>query len=136
MQELLKNSRLVELFEDLLLFLHRQHRPVGQLDVVLEPIPPVRLADVHELDADGVAIGRLQVGDDVPQGRWPNADLAARLEGGVEVRFVQPEVGDAEVRTVIPARTHRVGLGKQVTAGPVGEDQVDHPEFLGSYRRA
>ena len=59
LEELLEDGRLVELFENLLLLRLAQHRPVGQLDVVLEPLPALRLADVHVLDADRMAIGLL-----------------------------------------------------------------------------
>ena len=83
-----------------------------------------------------MAVGRFEVGDDVPQGSGSDADLTARFEHGVEVRFLQPEMGDAEVRAVIPARPNRIGLREQVPAGAVGVDQVDDPEFLGAHGRA
>ena len=94
LEELLEDGGLVELLENLLLLRLAQDGPVGQLDVVLEPLPALRLADVHVLDADGVAVSRLEVGDDVPQGRGADADFAARLEDSVEVRLLQPEVGN------------------------------------------
>ena len=75
------------------------------------------------------------MGHDVPQGGRPNADLAARLEDGIEVRLLQPEVGNRQVGTVVPAGANGVGLGEQVAAGPVGVDQIDHPKFLRPHRR-
>ena len=133
LEKLLEHRGLIELLEDLLLLLRAQHGTVGELNVLLEPGPTLRLADVHVLDANAVAVGLLQVGDDVAQGRRADADLTARFKHRVEVRFLQPEVGDAEVRAVITAFPDRIGLGEEMTAGAVSMNQVDYPEFLGTH---
>ena len=135
LEELLEDGRLVELLEDLLLLRLGQYRTIRELDVVLEPLPALRLADVHVFDADRVAIRLLKVGDDVAQGRCSDADLAPGFKHRIEVRFLQPEMCNAQVRTVVAPGPHRVGLGEQVAPGAVGVDQVDHPEFLGAYGR-
>ena len=76
------------------------------------------------------------MGDDVAQGRRANADFAASLKDRIQIRIIQSEMGDAQIRAVVASGTHRIRLGKQVPMGAVGVNQVDDPELLGGHRGA
>ena len=65
-----------------------------------------------------------------------DADFAAGFKDRVKVGLLQPEMGNAQVWTVVAPGADRVGLGKQVPPGPVFVDQVDDAEFLGAHRSA
>ena len=136
LEEFLEDGGLVELAENLLLLLLAEYGAVRELDVVLEPAPTLGLTHVHVLDADGVAVGGLEVGDDIAQGGRTDADLAARFEYRIHVGLLQPEVGDAEVRAVISTGAHGVRLGEQVAPCAVCVDQIDDAELLGAHGRS
>ena len=136
LEELLEDGGLVELLENLLLLRLTEHRAIGQLNVVLEPVPAFRLADVHVLDADRMAVCLLEVRDDVAQRGCSDADFTAGLEDRVKVGLLQPEMGNAQVWAVVAPGADRVGLGKQVPPCPVCVDQVDDAELLGAHRSA
>ena len=100
---------------------------VRDLDPVLQPAALLRVLDVHVLDADGAAVRVAQHAQDVPQ---LHPRLAAEPAGGevaLQVPQGQPVQVDVQVGVLALGDLERVGVGHQVTAHPVGVDQLLHP---------
>ena len=103
----------------------------ADLDPLLDPLPLLRVLDVHVLDADPAAVGVAQHAEDVAQA---GHRLAAEAPGGelaVQVPQRQAVGDDVEVGVAALAVLQRVGVGHQVAAHPVGVDQLLHPGLLG-----
>ena len=125
LQEGLERLGLVELGEDahLLVVGGLGVRP---LDLVLDPLPLLRVLDVHVLDADGAAVGVAQHAEDVAQlGAAPAAE-AAGDELAVEVPEGEAVVVDVEVGVRALAVLERVDVGHQVAAHAEGVDELLH----------
>ena len=100
---------------------------VRDLDPVLQPAALLRVLDVHVLGADGAAVRVAQHAQDVPQ---LHPRLPAEPAGGevaLQVPQGQPVQVDVQVGVLALGDLERVGVGHQVTAHPVGVDQLLHP---------
>ena len=69
---------------------------------------------MHELDADGAAVGLLQRLEDLAQG-GALFEIAAGVKDGVEVRFVEAEGREGQERMSGRTGVERIGTGEQVT---------------------
>ena len=87
LEELLEERGLADLFEHVLSAFSVQTWTVGQLDVLANPLEPLRLGDVHVFNPNRVTVRRLQMGNDVSELCGANAHFIARLEHRVEVRL-------------------------------------------------
>ena len=85
LQELLEQRGLADFLQNVPASCGVQSRAIGQLDVLSNPLEPFGLRDVHVFDANGVAIGRLEMGNDVPEFGRPNAHFVARLKHRVQI---------------------------------------------------
>ena len=130
LEELLKDRRLVHLAQNMLALLGAELRAILDLDVLVDPVHPFGVADVHEFDADALAVGLGQVIDDFLEGGGTDAHFFACLEDSTQVAGFQPKVLDVEGGGVLATLTYRVGFGEQVTTGTVSVDQLQHTEFL------
>ena len=117
-----------EVPEDVLPVLHREVLlDAADLEAILQPQALGLVRDVRELGADRAAINVLQLRNDLAQleARLDRLVAAARHELGVEVRFAQAEVVEAEhLRSRADHQAERVDVGDQVTAVRV---DLDHP---------
>src|SRR5207237_1127900 len=95
------------------------------LHALLQPPLDGRILAVHVLDADGAAVGPLEVREDLAKGHLP---LAGGEVTGVE-RLVQLLIGEAEVLDLQLGRrwleqAERIEIRKEVAADAVGVDQL------------
>ena len=126
-----RRPRPVELLQDPQLLLARR-LGVRALDPLLDPAPLLGVHDVHVLDAGGAAVGVAQDAEDVAQlheaasraAELAGRELAVEVPQGQAVRL-DPQVGVAALLVL-----ERVGVGHQVTADPVGVDQLQDPGLL------
>ena len=67
------------------------------LEALAHPALFGRIRNVHELGADGAAVGAMQVGDDLAQRGLAGAERCfggcAGIEGGIQIRFREAVVG-------------------------------------------
>jgi hypothetical protein len=133
--ELLEAFRLDQLVEDRALALAGEaDLLVRPLDALLQPRLLGRIGDVHELDAERLAVGAAQDGDDLAQRAELQAQHMIEEDAAVEVG-VGKAVG-ARIELLVVARRlepERVEAGVQVAAGAVGADQ--HQRADGIARR-
>ena len=130
LKEFLKERGLADLLEHVLSAFGVQTWAVGQLNVLANPLEPLRLGDVHVFNPNRVAVRRLQMGNDVAEFCGANAHFIARLEHRVEVCLGEVEVFERQRRGVGPTFANGVGLGEQVTSGAVPVNQVQNLELL------
>ena len=97
---------------------------VRSLDALLDPGLLRRIADVHELDAERLAIGALADRDDLAQVAVFEAKHVIEEDLAVEVGF--REAVGARIELLAVARrldAERIELGMEMTAHAVGADQ-------------
>jgi hypothetical protein len=92
-------------------------RPGASLDL--------QIVDVHELHADGPAVGRPQEVEDLSERhlRARARDGSAR-KGPVEVRFAELVVLEFELRMGRPRQAEGVEVGEHVAADPIRPDEL------------
>ena len=97
---------------------------VDGLDALLYPGLLVRLLDVHELDADGAAIGLAHDLEDLPQARGLDPQHVVDEDRPVQVLGAEAVALGIELRMRLDRlQAQRIEVGLQVAAHPVGADQ-------------
>ena len=124
-EEFLEAVRLDELVEDRALALAREgDLLVGSLDALLDPGLLGRIGDVHELDADGLAIGALEDGDDLADRPEFEAEHVVEEDLAVAVGFREAVMGGMQLLGVAARlEIERIEIGVEMAAHPVGADQ-------------
>src|SRR5438552_2522846 len=97
----------------------------GRLHALLEPDALLLVLDVHVLDAERAAVGRLQARDQVADAGARAAPEAAARDDAVEVLVAEAELRGLEERMPRGLRRERVQVGDQVPELAVGVDQVE-----------
>ena len=123
--ELLEALRLDQLVEDGALALAGEaDLLVGPFDALLHPAFLRRIGDVHELDAERLAIGAAQDGEDLAQAAELEPEHAVEEDLAVVVG-VREAIGARIELLLVPARLEpeRVEIGVEMAARPVGADQ-------------
>src|SRR5215467_1866880 len=88
--ELLEAFRLDQLVEDRALALARERDLlVGPLDALLHPALLRRIRDMHELDAERLAVGAAHDGEDLPHGRKLEPEHAVEKDATVHVGIAE-----------------------------------------------
>ena len=108
-----------------LLFAREGRRVLRCLHALLQPPLDGRILAVHVLDADGAAVGPLEVGEDLAQGHLALA--GGEVAGGerlVELLFGEAEVLDLELGRGRLEQPERVEIREEVAADAVGVDQL------------
>ena len=131
-QKVFKRNGLVELVKDVLLFVCAQDRiVVVRVNEVLNPLNNLRVADVHVLDANRTAVNGLEVVDDLAKRSGARQSNFYRgLKAAVKVCSREAKILEVQRGLVGTALTDRVGLGKEVPAGAVSVDEVEHHELF------
>src|SRR5215813_3209307 len=122
--EFLEAFRLDQLVEDrALAFAREGDLLVGTLDALLDPGLLLRVRNVHELDADGLAVGALQDRDDLAHGRELEAEHLVEEDLAVQVTLAEAVAARIEL-LVVPLRLEpeRIEIGVEVAADAVGAD--------------
>jgi hypothetical protein len=104
-------------------------------DAFLQPAAALAVLDVAELDANGAAVSRLQLGEDVAQREHLAAEEITGVEHAVGGQGVQPEglVGEFEVREGLG---ERIDAGLEVADHPIGLDGGEDLPLGGGVDRA
>src|SRR5881296_3354815 len=97
----------------------------GRLHALLEPDALLLVLDVHVLDAEPAAVGRLQARDQVADAGARAAAEAAARDDAVEVPVAEAELRGLEERMPRGLRRERVQVGDQMPELAVGVDQVE-----------
>src|SRR5438034_483233 len=106
----------------------------GRLHALLEPDALLLVLDVHVLDAERAAVGRLEARDQVADAGARAAAEAAARDHAVEVLLAEAELGGLEERMARGLRRERVQVGDQVPELAVGVDQVEDADDGGAGR--
>ena len=97
---------------------------VGALDALLHPALLRGVGDVHELDAQGLAIGALQDGDDLADGAEFETEHAVEKNRPVVVGFVEAVGARIELGAILRGlEPERIEIGVEGAANPIGADQ-------------
>ena len=97
---------------------------VAALDALLDPRLLRGVGDVHELDAERLAIGAAQDGDDLAHRREVEAEHLVEEDAAVEVGFGEAVGARIELLLVLlRLEFERIELGVEVAAHAVGADQ-------------
>ena len=137
-QELLEDLGVDEAAEHAELQLGAQVEAVRRgLHALAEPRAHVELLDVHELHADGAAVGLVEPRDDLPHRRFgPEAAQVAARDAAVQVGVGDAEAVRGEVARGQRQQAERIERRPEVAAEPVGLDQlVDPLREVGVLRR-
>ena len=110
----------------------RGQRLVRALHPVLDPLALGRFGDVHVLDAGRPAVGVAQDAQDLAHLHQPLA-AGERSGGELPVQVPQGQPVGLHVEIVVSPLPvlQRVGVGHQMTPGPVGVDHLHDPGLLG-----
>src|SRR5690606_7050407 len=107
-------------------------RPHG-LEALLHPALFLGVHDVHVLGTDRVAVGSLQIADDLPECQAVSLAKAQRssLKRRIQVCFAQTMETQVKIRDVLPLhQTQRVEAGSLVATKAVGVDQLQDFDLL------
>ena len=128
LDELFEDHRVGQTCEDPDLFFARQlHVVFSRLHPPLQPAPHVQVVDVHELHADGPAVGVLQLVHDLPQRAHPVAGHGGgENERPVPVGLGQPVVAGVHLRRKLAGFGQRVEVSGDVATHPVVAHQHVH----------
>jgi hypothetical protein len=114
-----------DFFKDAALLFRREDGLVAvALHPVTEPAANGEVHDVHELHAQGAAVGFAEVGEDVAEGPRTAAAEGAGVEHAVEVGVGEAEGGKGEIGIFGGGQAQRVKMGEGMTKRPVGEEEV------------
>src|SRR5450755_3601860 len=103
---------------------------VRPLDALLQPGAFLRVLHVHVLDADSAAVRVAQHAEYLPQ---PHPRRPAETAGGefpLEIPERQAVLVDVKVRVLALLVLQRVGVRHEMTAYPVGVDELMHASRL------
>jgi hypothetical protein len=125
LDELLEHHRVREQRQDVPLRFDRQLQTVfGALHALLQPIFGVRIVDVHELHADGAAIGVAQPLQDLRKREALRAVDGPAGEDLLQVRLVEPIVLGIELLVMRAGQPERIDLGDHVPSHAERADQL------------
>jgi len=79
---------------------------------------------VHELDAEGSAVGFAEEGENVAEGSGAAAAEGAGVKDLVQISVAEPEGGEGEVGILVRGDAERIEVGEGVAEGPVGEEEI------------
>ena len=124
-EEFLEAFGFDELVEDrALAFTRELNFLVAALDALLDPRLLCGVGDVHELDADGLAVGAAQDRDDLAHRRELDAEHLVEEDLAVHVGFAEAVGRGLELFLVgLGLDGERIELGVEVAANAVGTDQ-------------
>ena len=107
-------------------------RAAHRLEALLQPALLLGIDDMHDLAADGAAVGLLQRLDDIAQRRLVQPqEEGAGLELGIEILLSELVEGEVEVGNgKLAAQAQRIDVGLLVTAEAVGVDQLEDLDLL------
>jgi hypothetical protein len=130
-QEPLESLRGVQPLQDVALVLGRQ-LPVDPFHPLLYPSLLIGLLDVHELEAQGLAVGvPKHVQHVAERALSPGPGQVVDEELPVEVPHREAVVGRVQLRVGQDGlRLKRIEVGQQVAPNPVHVDQAKHPRLL------
>ncbi len=101
------------------------------LDARLNPLALLELLNVHVLDADLLAIGRLERDQDVLEGRGREPEQPVDEDRPVVIRLGEAVGRRIEIGMVgTVGKAERVEIGDHVAARAIGADQVHHPHRI------
>ena len=123
--ELLEAFGLDQLVEDRALALAGEgDLLVAAFDALLDPGLLRRIGDVHELDAERLAVGAPQDRDDLAQGRELEAEHLVDEDPAVEIGFGEAVGARVElVLVLLRLEAERIEVGVEMAADAVGADQ-------------
>ena len=123
--EFLETFGLDQLVEDrALAFAREGDLLVGALDALLDPALLVGVGDVHELDAERLAVGALQDRDDLAQRAEFEPEHLVEEDLAVVVGFGEAVGARIELLVVLARlEPERIELGVEVAADAIGADQ-------------
>ncbi len=123
--ELLEAFRLDELVEDRPLALASEaDLLVRPFDALLDPALLLGIGDVHELDAQRLAVGALEDRQDLPQGAELETEDVVEEDRPVEVSIGEAVASRIELFGVLARlEAERIEIGMEMAAHPEGADQ-------------
>ncbi len=123
--ELLEPFRFHELVEDRALALAREgDLLVGPFDALLQPCLLGRIGDVHELNAERLAVGAPQDRDDLAQRAELEPEHVIEEDAAVEVGIRESVRARIDLLVVLGRlEAERIEIGVQMAADAVGADQ-------------
>src|SRR5262249_27682450 len=123
--ELLEAFHLDQLVEDVALALAGEgDLLVRALDALLQPALLRRVGNVHELDAERLAVGAAHDGEDLAQGAELEAEHAVEEDAAIEVGVGEAVGARVEVLLVLARlEAERVEIGVEMAARAIGADQ-------------
>ena len=124
-EEFLETFRFHQLVEDrALAFAREGDLLVAAFDAFLDPAFLRGIGDVHELDAERLAVGAAQDGDDLAHRRELEAEHLVEENLAIEVGFGEAIGARIEFLLVLlRLESERIELGVEVAADAVGADQ-------------
>ena len=131
-EEFLEAFGLDQLVEDRALALAREgDLLVRAFDALLDPGLLRRIGDVHELDAERLAIGAAQDRDDLAHGREFETEHLVEEDLAVHVGFGEAVGARIELLLVLlRLELERIELGVEMAADAVGADQHQRVERI------
>ena len=91
---------------------------------IAEPAANGEVHDVHEFDADVVAVGLFEEGENLSKGAWTAAAEGAGIKNGIEIGLGKTEGGEGQVGIGFRGETEWVEVGEGVAEGAVGEEEI------------
>ena len=126
-QEAFERFRFDKLCEDrLLALLGEGDALVRPFDTLLQPGFFFRIGNVHELDADGRAIGPLQNVEHLADGRMVEPEIAVDEDLAIHISRAKAIAGRVQFRLFFRnIQRQRIKLRRQMTPHPIGADHHD-----------
>ncbi len=108
----------------------RQRRSaVARLEFLLDPGALRRRLDMHIFDPDRAAIGRAQDRHDLAQARALTAEDVVEEDFAIEIGLCKAVAAVIKLATgSAPIEPERVEIGFEMTAHPIGTDQLQRPD--------
>ena len=91
---------------------------------IAEPAANGEVHDVHEFDADVVAVGLFEEGENLSKGAWTAAAEGAGIKNGIEIGLGKAEGGEGQVGVGFWGEAEGVEVGEGVAEGAVGEEEI------------
>ena len=91
---------------------------------IAEPAANGEIHDVHEFDADVVAVGLFEESENLSKGAWTAAAEGAGIKNGIEIGLGKAEGGKGQVGVGFRGEAERVEVGEGVAEGAVGEEEI------------
>ena len=91
---------------------------------IAQPTADAEVHDVHEFDADVVAVGLFEEGENLAKGARTAATEGAGIKNGIEIGLGKAEGGEGEVGVGFWGEAERVEVGEGVAEGAIGEEEI------------